>query len=167
MPWSNPEPLQHGLPVYNSGYYPEAQNTGSSVSVMSANPSLLEYSNYTLGVHASVLPQTVFRPGEALQNLPLALIVENDSSDTSKLYTSGMLAAMALADEPDQSLWNATSGTQAEPEPVAGETVSPKMLRIRQTPSPSSSRDSIHASFLADAANRPLPAVDPLPSQTS
>jgi hypothetical protein len=153
------------------------------------NPSLLDYGHHhTLGVHASVLPQTVFRPGEVLHNLPLAPTMERESSTSSKLYASDMLEAMALDDEPDQSLWSFTSDTQTEyggprcvemsesdstnstwdePVPIDGETVSPKMLRIQQTPSPSSSCDSIHTCFLADAANQPLPSIEPVPSQAT
>jgi hypothetical protein len=152
------------------------------------NPSLLDYGNHMLGVHASVLPQTVFRPGEVLHNLPPTM--ERESSTSSRLYASDdMLGAMALDDEPDQSLWSFTSDTQTEyggprrcvempesdstnstwdePAPIDGETVSPKMLRIQQTPSPSSSCDSIHTCFLADAANQPLPSIEPLPSQAT
>ncbi|KAK0721222.1 hypothetical protein B0T21DRAFT_414413 [Apiosordaria backusii] len=118
----------------------------------SVDPSLLQYSNYTLGAQASVLPQTVFRPGEALQ-------FEKDSSDTSKLDTPDMLGAMALAGESDQSLWNATSGTQVEYD----------SLRYIEVPE-SDNTSSIWAEpepIAADTANLTLPAIDPLPSQAS
>ncbi|KAK4155730.1 hypothetical protein C8A00DRAFT_13255 [Chaetomidium leptoderma] len=154
------------------------------------NPSLLDYSNYTLGVHASVLPQTVFRPGEALHHLSLAPMLEKESSTSSKLYASSdMLEAMVLSDDPSRPSWSSPSGGQAEyegprcidvsesdvtsttwagPGSTDEKTVSPSMLRIRQTPTPSSSCESIRTSFLADAnANQPLATVAPMPSHTS
>lgn len=154
------------------------------------SPVLLEYGQYTLDVHASVLPQTVFRPGEALHNLPMTPIVDKDASINSKLYdSSDMLGAMVLDDGPGQSSWNVPSDTQAEyegprcielsesdatgsswagSERIDETTVSPKMLRLRQTPSPSSSCESIRTSFIADGAvNQPLTFVDSMPCHAS
>ncbi|KAK4238970.1 hypothetical protein C8A03DRAFT_32969 [Achaetomium macrosporum] len=139
----------------------------------SVNPVMLEYGGHcTLDVHASVLPQTVFRPGEALHDLPLAAMAEKEpaSSTNSKLYaSSGMLEgveAMVLSDEPGQpSSWVqpeydceaavASSSTwAAEPETAEseGKTVSPKMLRLRQTPSPAASCESLRTSLIAGNA---------------
>lgn len=141
----------------------------------SLDPAMLEYRNYSLGVHASLLPQPVFRSGDPLHNMGLAASVpERDRHSTdSKLYTSAdMLQAMVLDDEPAETSWAHVSlpGTQAEYDHVdvsmgqqgavsgawvesaatRGETtVSPKLLRLRPTPTPSSSTESIRTGFLA------------------
>ncbi|KAK4033339.1 hypothetical protein C8A01DRAFT_40203 [Parachaetomium inaequale] len=167
-------PFAHGDPTW--------EHTHQGV-----NPSVFDYGHYNLGVHTSVLPDTVFRPGEALQNLSLPPMPDRDSSTSSKLYASSdMLEAMVLDDEPDQS-WNTspgtpagyggsrcvevsesdiTSSTWAKSERIDEKTVSPNMLKIRQTPTPSSSYESIHTSFLADAhLPEPLVVVNPIPTQ--
>ena len=148
------------------------------------NPSLLEYGHHTLGVHTGMLPQTVFRPGEALHNLSLPPLVERDCSTNSKLFASSdMLGAMVLDDDPGPSRWSVqtqaayegprcvevsesdvTSSTWADE--TDHKTVSPKMLRLRRTPSPSSSSESLHASFLVDA-NHPLPSIETSPCQVA
>lgn len=148
------------------------------------NPSLLEYGHHTLGVHTSMLPQTVFRPGEALHNLSLPPLVERHSNTDSKLFASSdMLEAMVLDDDPGPSRWgvptqaayegprcvevsesDVTSSTWADD--TDEKTVSPKMLRLRQTPSPSTSSESLHTSFVVDA-NHPLPSVETSPCQVA
>jgi hypothetical protein len=86
------------------------------------------------------------------------------------LYASSdMLEAMALSDDPSHASWSISSPTsQFGDDPCVdaavlgqqdvagnpwvlddGKTVSPKMLRIRPTPSPSSSSESIRTTFLA------------------
>jgi hypothetical protein len=124
-----------------------------------------------LDVHASVLPQTVFQPGEEPHDVPVAAMAERDlaSNATSKFYSSsGMLEGvetMVLSDDPGQpSSWTqseydrqvtAASGSNwaAEPCPSGaaeceGKTVSPKMLRLRPTPSPAASCESLRTSFM-------------------
>jgi hypothetical protein len=151
------------------------------------NASVFDYGHYTLGVHTGVLPETVFRSDEALHNLSLPPMPDMDSSTSSKLYASSdMLEAMVLDDEPDQS-WNTspgtpagyegprcvevsgsdmTSSTWAKSDAIDEKTVSPNMLKIRQTPTPSSSYESIHTSFLADGhLPEPLVVVNSIPTQ--
>ncbi|KAH6635959.1 hypothetical protein F5144DRAFT_486546 [Chaetomium tenue] len=145
--------------------------------------SSLEYSQYIWDVHASALPQTSFRPGDALHHLSLPPMFESDLSTSSKLYaSSGMLEAMAL-DDPEHPIWDASPAVRGEYEEPTytktepgqtddDKTVSPKLLKIRQTPTPSSSCESLHTSFLSDThlheqpdAMEPLPSVEvPLPS---
>ena len=135
------------------------------------SPSLLDHSHYSLGVHTSMLPQTVFRPGETLHNLALPPLPDKHCVVPKLFAPSDMLQGMALDDEPSPSPWGVPSGTQAMYEgprcvelaesdatssPWADDTadektVSPQMLRLRHTPSPTSSSESLHTSFLADA----------------
>ncbi|KAL2128188.1 hypothetical protein VTI74DRAFT_9536 [Chaetomium olivicolor] len=155
-----------------------------------AGHSVLEYGHYTsmLGVHTSMLPQTVFRAGEVLDNLGVPPAPDKQAGSNSTLYASSdMLQAMVLRDESPQP-WNTSpTSTQGEfdgarcvdvtemevsntswskPE-VVDKTVSPNMLRIQQTPSPSTSCESIRTSYLAEDANinPALASVDPIPSQ--
>ncbi|EAQ91544.1 hypothetical protein CHGG_03479 [Chaetomium globosum CBS 148.51] len=138
--------------------------------------SNLEYSQYTWDVHTSAFPQTPFRPGDALQHLSLPPMFESDLSTNSKLYaSSGRLENMAL-DDPEHPIWDASPGVRAvyeeapytKTEPGQSDddkTVSPKLLRIRQTPTPSSSCESLHTSFLSDAhLHEPPNAMEALPS---
>lgn len=137
--------------------------------------SSFEYNQYTLDVHASAFPQTAFRPGEPFHNLSLPPMLESGSSTSSKSYaSSGMLEAMAL-DDPEQCLWDASPGarvehedapgTKAEPGQLDNNTVSPKLLRIHETPTPSTSCESLHTNFLSDShLHEPPDAIDPLPS---
>jgi hypothetical protein len=95
-----------------------------------------------------------------------------------------MMEGMALDDEPGHSSWTSsgthsgygsrcveisesdvTNSSWADPETGDTKTVSPNMLRIRQTPSPASSCESLHTSFLGDT--QPLAVVDPVPSQSA
>ena len=132
-----------------------------------------------------MIPQTVFRPGETLHNLALSPLPEKDCVMPKLFAPSDLLQGMALDDEPNQSPWGVSSGPQAMYEgprcvelaesdttsspwadDTAGEkTVSPQMLRLRHTPSPTSSSESLHTSFLADAnANHSPIAFEQMPS---
>ncbi|KAG7291098.1 hypothetical protein NEMBOFW57_001108 [Staphylotrichum longicolle] len=131
-----------------------------------------------------MLPHTVFRPGEALHNLSLPPLVERHSNTDSKLFASSdMLEAMVLDDDPGPSRWgvptqaayegprcvevsesDVTSSTWADD--TDEKTVSPKMLRLRRTPCPSTSSESLHTSFVVDA-NHPLPSVETSPCQVA
>ncbi|KAK4243773.1 hypothetical protein C7999DRAFT_17914 [Corynascus novoguineensis] len=149
---------------------------------------LIAYENYALDAQTNAFSQPVFHPHEALHGLPQPAGGENDSSTNSRLYpSSGMLEAMVLEDEPGRSLWDVSApetkeagyaayrctgapepdmanSTWAKPEAGDETTVSPKSLRIRQTPTPSPSSDSIHTSFIADIHHdEPLVAVEPPP----
>lgn len=143
------------------------------------SPSMLEYDSFALGAHAGVYPQPGFRTGEGLHGMTPPGMSDRDSaghgsrSTDSKLYaSSGMLQAMVLSDGPGDACWSISSpASQYDDEacldpaasghtrvpgntwsgPPGDETVSPKMLRIRPTPSPSSSSESIRATFLAGA----------------
>ncbi len=130
-----------------------------------------------------MLPQTVFRPGETLHNLALPPPPEKDFAP--KLFApSSLLQGMALDDEPNPSPWGVPSGTQAmyegprcielaESEATSSpwaddtadeQTVSPQMLRLRHSPSPTLSSDSLHTSFMADANASHSPAAFERPS---
>ena len=153
---------------------------------------MLSYSPYTLGVHAGVVPQPVFRPGQLFHNMGMAPMADQDSADhsstDSKLYASSdMLQAMALNDEANQTPWNASSPggqleydgisrvdvampahhqspqTWAEPASTMEKTVSPRMLRIQRTPTPASSCESIRTSFLAETNDADAYQRQPLP----
>ncbi|KAH6838484.1 hypothetical protein B0I37DRAFT_439558 [Chaetomium sp. MPI-CAGE-AT-0009] len=150
--------VPHGssaLPPFAHGGDPMWEHPHSGV-----NPSPFEYGQYNLDV-ASAFSQPAFRPGEALHTLSLPPMLERDPSTSSKLYASSDMLAMALDDDPDHSLWHGLPGpyggyesprcTKAEPGTINEKTVSPKLLRIRQTPTPSSSCESLHTNFLSDA----------------
>ncbi|AEO68747.1 uncharacterized protein THITE_155401 [Thermothielavioides terrestris NRRL 8126] len=198
-------PVPHSLPSLPllspfAPHHPHGGDHGWDPMHQTVNPLVQQYSHHTLGIHASMVPQTVFRPGAAAHDLPLAPAAEKDAaSSASKLFASSrdMLEAMVLSDEPNQASWNVLSpsggpAAYGEPrcidvsepdvgsggawaEPAAGDsrTVSPKMLRIRQTPSPASSYESMHTGFLTGAGAsapytlnnaRPLATVEPVPS---
>ncbi|KAK3295359.1 uncharacterized protein B0H64DRAFT_358893 [Chaetomium fimeti] len=139
------------------------------------NSSSFGYGHYNLDV-ASAFSQTAFRPAEALHTLSLPPMLDSLSSTNSKLYApSGMLEAMMLDDDPDHSLWHGLPGphygyqspqcTKTEPESINEKTVSPKLLKIRQTPTPASSCESLHTNFLSDAhLHEPPDVIDPMPS---
>ncbi|KAL2022495.1 hypothetical protein VTK56DRAFT_5102 [Thermocarpiscus australiensis] len=163
-----------GLPIVSS-FAPHGGDPMWEHAQQGANASLLDYGHYTLGVHAGVLPQTVFSQGDGLHGMTLSSMLERDSLDhastDSRLYASSdMLEAMVLSDEPSHPTWNVAPcdslpcadvevpGQQdsAWVSPAATgeeETVSPKMLRIRPTPTPTSSSESIRTSYLAGTAD--------------
>jgi hypothetical protein len=135
------------------------------------NPAVLEYGHYsTLGVHTGMLPQTVFGPGETLHSpLGLAPLPDRDGIGSRLFAPADLLQGMLLDDGPSSPpAWHVPSAAAAvyegprcvelsEPDVASStwaddtpdeQTISPKMLRLQHSPSPSSSCDSLRASFL-------------------
>ncbi|KAK4098957.1 hypothetical protein N658DRAFT_542761 [Parathielavia hyrcaniae] len=176
--WHVVPPGAAALPPFAHGGDPHSADWEHAHQGAAVNPSLVDYGHYGLGMHASVLPQTVFRPGEALHGMPLASMAEREASNSnttsSKLFASSeMMEAMALDDDnnkdPGPSSWGSSACSQGTgyggprcvdisesdvtnssswAEGGDGETVSPNMLRLRHTPSLASSCESLHTSFL-------------------
>ncbi|KAL2156621.1 hypothetical protein VTH82DRAFT_1366 [Thermothelomyces myriococcoides] len=178
-------PFAHGgEPVWN-----DTQDSGQSFAGYQ--------SDYAFCDPAGSLSQTVFRRApDTLHSVPLTPVPEGDSSASSIIHSSSDLAGTAvLGNEPIQTTWDVSSETKStvrkepdcciqavtgsetiscdtwancEPEGPDETTVSPKMLRICQTPTPSSSspsspsspsstiRDSVHTSYPADTRHSEL-----------
>ncbi|KAK4143109.1 uncharacterized protein C8A04DRAFT_29125 [Dichotomopilus funicola] len=158
------------------------------------NPAELYY-GYSVNVHTSAIPQNVFNSANhGLQGLSLPSMANNTKDtnpnpDLKREYTpSRVLDGMVLDEETGSGVW----GTDASPDGHARyddpqgmelsgsdvtssswvdhagdkDTVSPRMLRIRQTPTPSTSCESMHARFTLDA-NTPLATGTPAASSTA
>jgi len=120
---------------------------GHAPSILNPPPAF-NYGSYTIGVHASMIPQHVF---SGIPSVPDSDTTDHGSPDSKLCASSDLLGSMVLDDESSQA-WS-MSPSETGPALVAGQsgvdmawndsttdgkTVSPKMLRLQRSPTPCS-----------------------------
>lgn len=120
---------------------------GHAPSILNPPPAF-NYGSYTIGVHASMIPQQVF---SGIPSVPDSDTTDHGSPDSKLCASSDLLGPIVLDDESSQA-WS-MSPSETSPALVEGQpgvdvawddsatddkTVSPKMLRLRRSPTPCS-----------------------------